>query len=292
MLDPDRAAGVGVDHDDALVLAGLAEVQLQRAAGVPGGDRGAGDGLGPVDVAQRRVADRRQGAGFSGVGVGDVDAALGVRRDRAAHVQVRGEDQDVPAVLVPGAQPGRQPGLHVAQVPGVVPGGGTRTGEAVQEPVLVDERQRGQPDPLIAPAGRVIQDPAVARMPGPGHKPEPGRRAGAGVLGERVHGEVQGLHQRGRVVVAGQHDDRGDARQVVQHPQGPAQVRGGRPVGIEQVAAVDDQVRPGLLRDAGDLGQHRVEVLIAGPPSYGPPQVPVRGVQQPHRRASARGRET
>src|ERR1017187_8430741 len=88
----------------------------------------------------------------------------------------------LPAYRAGPAQPGCQPGLHLAQMLGVVPGGGARAGEAVQEPVLVDERQRGQPDPLLAPTGRVVQDPAVAGMPGLGHEPEAGRRAGGGVL--------------------------------------------------------------------------------------------------------------
>ena len=50
-LDSDRAAGVGVDHDDALVLPRLPEVQLQRAAGVARRHAAAGDGLRPVNMA-------------------------------------------------------------------------------------------------------------------------------------------------------------------------------------------------------------------------------------------------
>src|ERR1019366_9584829 len=60
------------------------------------------------------------------------------------------------------------------------------------------------------------------------------------------------------------------------------------------VTAVNDQVRPGVAGDAGDLGQDRVEVLVAGPAlaTHGPSQVPARDVQQPHRQASAIVRET
>ena len=50
-IDPDRAAGVGVDHDHAFVLSRLPEVQLQRAAGVACRDAAAGDGLRPVNMA-------------------------------------------------------------------------------------------------------------------------------------------------------------------------------------------------------------------------------------------------
>ena len=111
-LDPDRAAGVGVDHDDALVLSGFPEVQLQRAAGVACDQAAAGDRLRPVDVAERGVADRWQGAGLGQVGVADLDGPLGV--GRAGRPRRTGERRRPgrrgPAGSRRGARAGARPG--------------------------------------------------------------------------------------------------------------------------------------------------------------------------------------
>ena len=127
---------------------------------------------------------------------------------------MRGEDQDVLAWLVAVEQAALEFGLYLAQMPGVVAGGGRRAGELVQEPVLVDERQRCHPDPLLSAAGRVVQDPAVAGRPGPGDELQPGHAARPGTGAERRHGEIQGLQQHRRVVVARHYHDRRDLGQV------------------------------------------------------------------------------
>ena len=108
---------------------------------------------------------------------------------------MRGEDEDVLAGLVAVEQAALEFGLYLAQVPGVVAGGSRRAGELVQEPVLVDERERCHPDPLLPAPGRVVEDPAVAGMPGPCDEPQPGRAARPGIGAERRHGEIQGLQQ-------------------------------------------------------------------------------------------------
>ena len=91
-------------------------------------------------------------------------------------------------------------------------------------------------------------------------------------------------------MVTRHHQHRRRLGQVPERAQAPGKVARRRPPGIKQVTGVDDEVRPYVTGDAGDLSEHRVEVAVAGPLRgplpHGPPEVPVRRMQQAHQQAS------
>ena len=96
-----------------------------------------------------------------------------------------------------------------------------------------------------------------------------------------------GLEAAGAVVVARHHQDvaavGGQVEQgLVDEPLGLG--RGGGHV--EQVAGHDDQIDVPLGGQAGDLAQHGPVLVEPGPAPHQPADVPVAGVQQPHRPTS------
>ena len=94
---------------------------------------------------------------------------------------MRGEDQHVTVRVAAVEQAALELGLHLSHLLRVAAGRRGRAGELVQEPVLVDERQRGQPDPLLPAARRILQDPPVTGEPEAGDELQPrARRPAAG----------------------------------------------------------------------------------------------------------------
>ncbi|WP_260189091.1 hypothetical protein [Actinophytocola gossypii] len=140
-VDQGHPARGDLSQDDALGVAGLAEVQLERAAGVARGKAGPVDALGFVDVPKCAVVDARQVVGGDGVVGGDRDRPLGVGGGGPLDEEVCGEDQEVGRTTV-GSQAAVDIGLDGANALGV--GGGRRSGvgEVVGEPVGMQVGQR------------------------------------------------------------------------------------------------------------------------------------------------------
>ena len=144
------------------------------------------------------------------VALGDVQLALAARDPRAGDVEVRGEEQHVAGRVVAHRAALRR---SVCSIDGDAVGVGDcslrRVLERIDQTVLVHERQRGEPQPLL-----VL--PRKSRMP-------PGRRR-AGPIDEvkpraRAQQLLEDPEQRGRVVVAAEHHrgrDRGELAQRVQ----------------------------------------------------------------------------
>ena len=270
VLDPRRAARHGFDDGEGLLLADLAEVELQRRSGVPGG-QGAGHLLRLVDVAERDVGrGRRQRLRRRRPVLGQVDAALRVAEGRALQVRV-GHQQVHGVVAVPGAEvldgsleQVRVAGSRGRLVPGQVQGGYPHPGRS--------ERQR-RDHGLLAAAGFEQERPAAARAPGPAENVHVGARRQ-----QRTRVEPKRI-----IVIAGDHDGAGagtaDAHQeLVDQPLRVAR----RVAAVEHVAGVEDEVDRLPLDEAGQVVDdrlHLVQPLDALPAAA---DVPVAGVHDPH----------
>jgi len=127
------------------------------------------------------------------------------------------------------------------------------------EPVAVQERHGGNADRLRA-GGRGVFQHGAGTAAGLGDEAD---AAWAPVAAEPVLDLVEEPQGAGPVVVSGHDQDRGDGLQLAQGIEAAAQGVDGRDDGVEQVAAVDDQVGFGSAGDLDDLGQDGVEVVVA-----------------------------
>ena len=132
------------------------------------------------------------------------------------------------------------------------------------------ERHRRQPQPG-AVAGGHLNDPPVGRCAGLGD--EPHRRA-------RPEQHREHLEQRPGIVVARQHDRRGDRAEFVERVERQPQVGGGGPQSVEDVAGMDDQIRLGGAGLGDDLGQDGFVVGRAADAPQRLSDVPVGGMEQ------------
>ncbi len=92
---------------------------------------------------------------------------------------------------------------------------------------------------------------------------------------------AQDLERSGGIVVAGQHDDGGDLGQISERHDGSTEVGHRRPVTVEEVAGVQDEVGLCGTGDVDDLGDRRVVVFGPGSVPDRDAEMPVGGVQDP-----------
>ena len=133
----------------------------------------------------------------------------------------------------------------------------------------MDERQAREPDCLAA-RPRIDNHAPVVR--GARLVDEPN----AGVVPEQLGEEPK---QRRRVVVPAEHDDGRDVREEEQRPDPPVHVLVRRPDALEEIACVQNEVRPLVARQIQDLREHLVMILGPRRVVRRPPEVPVRDMQ-------------
>ncbi len=268
------------DQHDALPIVELPEIERDRRAGVAG-PGAARQRLRLVNVAEGRVGDGGNRFGPRAVVV-DVNLALALTKHGADDEKVRREHERFARGIVTGAQRLAEHVLDAPDVIGVharpVFGGG----EFFEEVRAAHEGNRRQADRLPV-ARRKREDPAVARSARPVDEAHARFRAAQ---------HREDAEQLGRVVVAGEHDDRRYLRQLVEHLDAQAHVVEGGRGRVEEVAGVNDEIGPELARDRDRLG---VDFFVVGPARLvvgGAAEVPVGGVQQTHQRTPCVVRQT
>lgn len=236
-----------------------------------------------MNVPQRAVGDLRQGVGGGGVGLAHLPHPLTVRGLGAGHVLVGGEQQHVTAGVVAVAEPGEQLLLQIAQTGRIGACGGPETWEQVQVAVGMHIWQSGQTDALVSVSAAEVEHGTRFRVAPAVHEVQ---AALVGFRPQRAH-VAQQVEEFGGVVVAAQHHGGRDAREAVEaaHRAQDVLVRG--PVGVEQVAAVHDQIRLHRLGYGDDLGQDGVELCVPGAAPQSTAQMPVGCVQGFHERLSS-----
>jgi hypothetical protein len=183
---------VRLDDGHRLGLLGLAEVELEEGAGVPGGRRRPPDGLWPVDVAQGDVARGRGKPGRrDGVLDPDGDLVFAATWDRPVGEQVRQEHVD--PIRTERRGHGRKQEPHAVGV-GLVPVlGGPEQRRRVAEPPLGHERHAGHQGRLAAVPGRHLHHRAGVGRDHPGDHGD----------ADRSQQARQRLQAKRRIVVAG-----------------------------------------------------------------------------------------
>ena len=232
-------------------------------------------------MTERGVRDVREPLESRRVGLADVERTLAPGEARAADVEVRGEEEHVTRGVVAGGEAALE-GLLDALDPLRVGGRPRRRVlEAVDHPVRVHERQERDPDDLAVGAGQV-EHAALLRRPHAVDEAD----ARVGPLEP-----VEEAEERGRVVVAGEHDHGSDRRELLQRLDGEGHLGVAGPEPVEDVAGVEDEVRPHLAGELDDLPERGLVVGHAGRAVRLAPDVPVGDVEEPHGLLVTRTRE-
>lgn len=257
----EGSVGAEVDQPHRLAVGVLREGVRERRARVAHAFR---DRLAAVEMAEGHVVDAVEDSRGDGRDTADGDVAFAVAGFAARHEGV-GEDNGACAVL-PGGEIGPYP-VHGRREDRFVPGlrraqavadeGGFQVGQAVERHVAarVGQHDRGGAVVRIGPEvdarprdqSRADAEPAGGVVVPGDHD---GRHTGVGQPVERVVEQLDGGERwYGPVVDVARHDD----HVGLVFPHGPHQVVEERGLGVEHRDAVER-----------------------------PPQVPVRGVQDPH----------
>ena len=209
-----------------------------------------------------------------------MEAVLGPGDHRPRDVQVSSVDKHVPRAVVSLLQACVQRSRDSGDVVRV--GGHHLRGldECLDEPVCVDEGHRCHAyalairyfdidDAAILWQARLF-DEAQARL--------------------RASHQLKEPEERRRVVVSAKHDCGGNGRQLLEHVDTALHFGVCGAHGVEQVASVEDEIRPLAPGNIDDLCEHSLVVRRTRNVVGHAPEVPVRGVQQPHLTTARRGR--
>jgi hypothetical protein len=187
-------------------------------------------------------------------------------------MEMGGEEQHVSIGLQPISQAlGEDPG-DVPKAVGIGGGPGRGVLEGPNHSMGRNEGDRGQADALLA-AGRLeLEDAVSGRQSDHIDEVDPARLEDA----------AQELEEMGRVVVAGQNDNRRDLCQDTQRVAGQLEIVDCWPRPVEEIAGVDRQVRRELTCDFNRLLENVGEVFASFGMTICAAKMPVRDVQEPH----------